>query len=937
MDIINQRSSKNIAILVLFHYIFTLLVLFFPTGLRASPLPDNQPADAASYILYQKPQGQSWREVGSQLAPQISDIERWQRDLAEQYGLNFSTSTFLLPADARLAQMYPQVTLVAVARQENLDDFAWRYQLSRQQLINLNRSLKTPHQLADLAGQWVIVPEQLPAAKAENSAAAEKLRDILGSFWQSAQQHGAVSSARSQVASTANASLTAEVENWLKRSGARARVTADLGLDKGSSTDFGLDYLYPFFTGEDDTLFVQLNGHRWNDRNMLNVGLGWRHNFNSQLMGGANAFYDQDITRHHSRLGAGLELWSERLHGSANYYLPLSDWRRSDAPFLSDSDHYVLNERAASGWDLNLEAALARTLSGWAGIYQWYGEKVDVNGSRSQASKDPYGLNLGVKWQPVPLVTLRSEQQFISGQNSNFNVGVDLRWEFGRSLAEMLDTDKAQALPSLLASRTEFVHRNNNIVLAYQQQQKSWHIYFDPAELTTQAGSAAFIHGVKGAGGAHVVYRSAQPNTAAVESTTGRVTPLQTGETTISAELYAAVNDAKPAAVAQYRLTVLPGEFAPSVSDVQIQGESVIGNTLKGSYRYHANQGEAESGSVLQWFHARDLSQPLASGDSYQVSARDIDQTLVFQVIPQNKKNIRGDAATAQIAGPTVKLAAMRFEPLDHGIKVDDATVKFLKSQRGKIQFLVKALDGQGRPLADRPVWWRQNNNALGALSEVQTRTDANGLATVMLENITSAGQDEIIASLQKSASAYAADEAHVEARSPLTVIQVQPEITLTVKDNVQQVPVASVPLTFQLALEEEDLLGVANRPIRWQSNGKPAGASVTDDAGLAAIELPVPEVYGNGEWRIEAVLADVNRQASLSLTLQKNPVPALAVKDVTLSWGEVAPALQVTGGNNSNYQYRSDDNKVVAVDEQGLLTVNGTGSTTITVSQQAT
>ncbi|OON41351.1 hypothetical protein BTJ39_05150 [Izhakiella australiensis] len=893
-------------------------------------------ADAPGYILYQKPADKSWQDVAKQLSLKISDVDRWQRQLAQQHGLTF-TSSSLLPADGRLAQIYPRVKLVLMPENESMSDFAWRYKLAPEQLIKLNRHVKHSSQLVNLPGQWVIVPDESRTAVAGTSEGSEKLRNILGSFWQSAQHNGAVSSARTQAENALSASLTAEVENWLSQSGARARVTAGAGLSKGSSSDLGLDYLYPFINGKQDTLFVQMNGHRWNERNIFNAGIGWRHNFNPQLLGGVNAFYDKDVTRHHSRLGMGLELWSDRLHGAFNYYLPLSEWKRSDAPFLSDSDHYVLYERAARGWDLSFEVALARTVYGWTEFYKWYGEKVDVTGSRNQASKNPYGMKIGLKWQPLPLIALHGEKQFISGQSNNINVGVEFSWEFGRSLAEMLNADNAQALPSLQASRTDFVHRNNNIVLAYKEQKKSWHIYFDPAELAVRAGSVAFINAVKGSENAHVVYSSTQPQVATVDVASGRVVPLQVGQAVIIAELFASMKDTAPAAVAQYRLSVQPGDFAPSASDVQIQGEAAIGNTLTGSYVYNANQGEAESGSVLQWFHADAMTQPLATGASYQVAADDIDKDLVFQVIPQNKNNLRGAPAMAQIAGPTLKLVDMKFEPLNNGVRVDDVTVKYLKSQTGKIQFSVKAVDEHGRALADRAIWWHQGATSPGSLSSAQTRTDSEGRASVMLESITTAGRNEIVASLHDSAAVTYASASPQQATARLKVLQVEPEMQLSVKDNVQQVLVGADPLTFTLALKEENQLGVTDRPVRWLSNGKEAATSRTDSAGVTTVELPVPALFAAGTWRVEAILSDKDRRTSLTLALQKNHTEPLSVDDVSLSWGDTAPALQVTGGNNSTLFYHSDNEAVVTVNQRGQLTLNGIGAAKITVSQHET
>ena len=182
----------------------------------------------------------------------------------------------------------------------------------------------------------------------------------------------------------------------------------------------------------------------------------------------------------------------ERWDSCVRELLPaLSGWRHSDdSMFNDDPERYELYERAARGWDLNLETALSQHVALKLGWFQWYGDKVDVNGSRSEASRNPHGLNLGLKWQPVPLVGVSAEQSMISGQRDNFSVGLNFHWEFGRKLSEMLASENAAALPSLMQSRTEFVTRNNNIVLAYKQEEKDRRLYFSPTE--NHAGWRAF-------------------------------------------------------------------------------------------------------------------------------------------------------------------------------------------------------------------------------------------------------------------------------------------------------------------------------------------------------------------------------------------------------------------------------------------------------------
>lgn len=411
-----------------------------------------------------------------------------------------------------------------------------------------------------------------PVARAQTETHAtiesesnQPLRDKMAGMWGSAQQNGAGDALRGAANSEVNAALTQEVEAWLNHTGGKARVTADVGIGGSDSRDFGLDYLWPVKIWQHDILFTQMSAHRWNERDILNVGLAWRHTFNPHLMAGGNLFFDQDVTRHHNRMGAGAELWSDGIRASANYYLPLSGWRHSDdSMFNDDPDRYELYERAARGWDLNLETALSQHVALKLGWFQWYGDKVDVNGSRSEASHNPHGLNLGLKWQPVPLVGVSAEQSMISGQRENFSVGLNFHWEFGRKLSEMLASENAAALPSLMQSRTEFVTRNNNIVLAYKQEEKDRRLYFSPTEKTTQAG-VPLLHAVKGGQGGVIRYTSSSTAIATVEPGSGLVNPTHRGDVTITATETSPVDPEHVLSSASYHLIVTPGDFAPSV------------------------------------------------------------------------------------------------------------------------------------------------------------------------------------------------------------------------------------------------------------------------------------------------------------------------------------------------------------------------------------
>ncbi len=707
-----------------------------------------------------------------------------------------------------------------------------------------------------------------PVARAQTETHAtiesesnQPLRDKMAGMWGSAQQNGAGDALRGAANSEVNAALTQEVEAWLNNIGGKARVTADVGIGGSDSRDFGLDYLWPVKIWQHDILFTQMSAHRWNERDILNVGLGWRHTFNPHLMAGGNLFFDQDVTRHHNRMGAGAELWSDGIRASANYYLPLSGWRHSDdSMFNDDPDRYELYERAARGWDLNLETALSQHVALKLGWFQWYGDKVDVNGSRSEASHNPHGLNLGLKWQPVPLVGVSAEQSMISGQRDNFSVGLNFHWEFGRKLSEMLASENAAALPSLMQSRTEFVTRNNNIVLAYKQEEKDRRLYFSPTEKTTQAG-VPLLHAVKGGQGGVIRYTSSSTAIATVEPGSGLVNPTHRGDVTITATETSPVDPEHVLSSASYHLTVTPGDFAPSVESVAIKGDMSPGQILEGSYLYKSNEGEDEDPEQtrMRWYDA-DSGELLKEGSAtYEVQTRDMARSVIFEVTPVNKKGIAGNSVSATVKG-SAKLGALHIGLMTPGEVRPDGSVKFYVQSNGALQLLTEVKNAKEEAVEGLTVYWT-SQNALGHLSQHVTHTDPKGQTSVSVEEIMSSGQDQITASLSPLVAGYSGNVTEDNGRHSYMKLNVNfaKANRLTFIQPPEHVMVgAAQPFTVKLTDQDgEDFKTSVD--IAWQSNGHPTDQlSHTNDRGEASITLTAPTLVGT-DWEVTATVEGGN------------------------------------------------------------------------------
>ncbi|RUN99438.1 hypothetical protein EKN26_12925 [Enterobacter bugandensis] len=720
-----------------------------------------------------------------------------------------------------------------------------------------------------------------PVARAQTETHAtiesesnQPLRDKMAGMWGSAQQNGAGDALRGAANSEVNAALTQEVEAWLNNIGGKARVTADVGIGGSDSRDFGLDYLWPVKIWQHDILFTQMSAHRWNERDILNVGLGWRHTFNPHLMAGGNLFFDQDVTRHHNRMGAGAELWSDGIRASANYYLPLSGWRHSDdSMFNDDPDRYELYERAARGWDLNLETALSQHVALKLGWFQWYGDKVDVNGSRSEASHNPHGLNLGLKWQPVPLVGVSAEQSMISGQRDNFSVGLNFHWEFGRKLSEMLASENAAALPSLMQSRTEFVTRNNNIVLAYKQEEKDRRLYFSPTEKITQAG-VPLLHAVKGGQGGVIRYTSSSTAIATVEPGSGLVNPTHRGDVTITATETSPVDPEHVLSSASYHLTVTPGDFAPSVESVAIKGDMSPGQILEGSYLYKSNEGEDEDPEQtrMRWYDA-DSGELLKEGSAtYEVQTRDMARSVVFEVTPFNKKGIPGESGTAKVTG-SATITTLRIDHLlSPGEIRRDGSVKFFEESHGALLVLAEVKDGQGSPLTDQMVYW-QSRNSLGSLSQNSVRTDEHGQALVKIENIMADGEDEITASLIPPGGIQTqstASDNNVQQEKMALVVDFAHPLAIRFVASPERAEVATEK-TFTIEVTDQDGKPLTvEKNVTWSSNGETLSGK-TDSEGRASIALIAPQKAAE-KWVVNATVDTVS-SPSAPVSLEPGPV----------------------------------------------------------------
>ena len=353
---------------------------------------------------------------------------------------------------------------------ESVNTVAKRYHLTVTQLKKLNqfRTFSKPF-TALKAGDELDVPKSQTAAEAVSPFAVDRDDDGARQVARVASNAGTllgssdkVAAAGDQVRGLAVGEVNQEINQWLQRYGT-ARVQANVD-HHGNLEGSQLDMLLPLYDDPANMVFTQYGLRRIDKRTTANLGVGYRHFFDSWMLG-YNTFIDHDITRNHSRMGAGLEFARDYFKLAANGYFRLSDWR--DSPDLED-----YRERPANGFDIRSEAYLPSLpqLGGKLVYEQYFGDEVGLFGS-DHRQKDPHAITAGVNYTPVPLLTVGVDRRQGSSGNGEtlFNLGVN--YEIGTPWGKQVNPDSVGSRRTLAGGRYDLVERNNQIVLEYQKQE----------------------------------------------------------------------------------------------------------------------------------------------------------------------------------------------------------------------------------------------------------------------------------------------------------------------------------------------------------------------------------------------------------------------------------------------------------------------------------
>lgn len=610
------------------------------------------------YIIYPPVQGEALQAIAERFSLPVSTLSAL-REQFKAYG--WSSTAVLVPYSPQgEARLYNNYLTYQLKPGETLTAVAGKFNRSSRELTALNRQVMPASKLATLkAGDFILVPgpvgsadnDQLSSAqlKEQDKLTSAVAQEVLGAaqIFGADQKKG--SDPTGMLAQRAVGGVTGgasrEIEKFLGANG-----TAKVGIQasvNGGKVGYSLDYLQPLYERDIDIVFAQIGARTFGERNLANVGLGYRRQVDEHWVLGVNSFLDQDMSRNHTRGGLGGEAWTDQARFSANYYAPLSSWKESkDHRLNSDPDTRILQERAAKGWDANVETAIPgiQQLSFSGKYFQWDGDRVDVSGSRSQTEKNPKGYTLGAKYQPIPLLDLHAQHTKVTGGSGGWEVGMGLTWDFNKSLSEMLDPQKAIALRPLTQAKTDIVNRNYNIVLEYQEKDKYAPLTFALSNMSMMMGTNDPGMRVQGGRQALVTYSSSDPLALNVDSTTGVLSALVLGTVTITAVEHDGAG--KVFGSASYTVTVIPNTLQPIVNVTAINGSLSMGSTLTGVYTFNSNGGEPTDKSTMAWLDGAHTD----TDSSYLLDSADVGLVLTFQVTAQNGAEIIGNTSSMSTA-----------------------------------------------------------------------------------------------------------------------------------------------------------------------------------------------------------------------------------------------------------------------------------------------
>ena len=196
------------------------------------------------------------------------------------------------------------------------------------------------------------------------------------------------------------------------------QLDSSLNYVFGETIEGELDVVVPLWSRGGHVVFTQPGLIFWQGieeekRIDGNLGVVYRAPIGFKAIGGVSLFYDHDFQVGHSRISLGADIQRGYLHGSANYYQPLSDEQDGRTGYIED---------AIRGMDARLVYERRKIrLSGNLGFWRYEGDG-DSNWELS------YGLDAGVRIMRGVFVEAGYEKHDDASIEDRLNLGVALKF-----------------------------------------------------------------------------------------------------------------------------------------------------------------------------------------------------------------------------------------------------------------------------------------------------------------------------------------------------------------------------------------------------------------------------------------------------------------------------------------------------------------------------
>lgn len=735
----------------------------------------------------------------------------------------------------------------------------------------------------------------------ENSVAqiAVQAGSVLGS-------DDASGSAASALISTATGTASAEVQQWLNQFGtAKVSISTD---EHFTLNDSALDLLVPLYNQKENLLFTQLGGRRYDDRNMINAGLGYRH-FSDNWMWGTNVFYDRQISgNQHERLGVGAELGWDYIKLSANGYFRLSDW-------MSSSRYGDYDERVANGFDIRATGYLPTYPQLGANVIyeQYYGDSVGLFGDdEDDRQKNPHAVTVGLNYTPVPLVTFGVNQKFGKSGENDTQLNLAVNWTPGVAMRDQLDPSAVAARRSLMGGRQDLVDRNNNIVLEYRKQELislSLPTVVEGEEQSKQSVTAKVKakHGLD-----HIEWQAAS-----FLSNGGKITAGNSPE-----QIVLTMPSWMSSGVNSYTLTGTAWDKngnASNTSEMKVNVTGININSLQSSTTVSPTKIAADGVSTatvtvtLKTSNAENAT-GLASRMSATLTSSASSSANASSTVEVKKPTIAGfretspGVYTATLTSGTTP-DTLTIQPLiDGSVKlasaklIEEATVfipqlatldvsanSVVAGSSTPITLTAHVTDQYGNVLKDAQVSWTADNEQ-AQLSQTQSSTDEQGVAQIQVSS-TQVISTIVIAQLEGgnslktptlnfTADTSTAKVASVESDKQQVVANNIDTSTVTAKvtDNYDH-PLSGI--TVNWSVENSSVVKVGEKTSVTNSQGIATLALKSAKTGAVTVTA---SVNGTSPQKTDAItfVADSSTQKVTSMTLSKNSAVANGSDNIT-------------------------------------------------------